>query len=305
MCVNFSVNGIGKLSRLIPSSVLLSKAKNIVWLFGSSTMENTETTDELTIANTWAKLFNQNLGPTHVKNFGTGSFQSSHELIKFQKLLREVPENEIPSIVIFYDGYNDANHSYRFGAGNMQRDLSLKLQALVEREYLVLAIYAISNWISSLSKFWERTGARFVEFKLFPPAISQGQDDNLRAAIRIYINNVKMIKAICGAFNIKCYFVLQPLILTKSPLTLLEQEVLSRLEEHPNFGPEGTRFIRKFYEGVRNIMVEDSLFIDASYILNARTQPDFYDLGHTGAQISPIIGEKIAQIILNRIKNKD
>lgn len=39
-------------ARLTPNSVPLSDAKNIVWTFGGSTMENRETTDELTIANT-------------------------------------------------------------------------------------------------------------------------------------------------------------------------------------------------------------------------------------------------------------
>ena len=290
-------------ARLTPASVPLSEAKEIVWTFGGSTMQNLETTDEMTIANTLAEEFNRALGPTHVKNFGTGSFYSSYELIKFQKLLREVPEPELPSIVIFYDGYNDANHSYQFGAGNMQRDLSLKLQALVERKNSVLAAYTISDWLSRHSRFWRKTGARFVQYGLFPPAISQGNDHNLEAAIRIYTSNVKMVKAICELFQIKCFFILQPLIVTKTPLTSLEQEVIHHMEQHPNFGPEGTLFIQKFYEGVRNLLGQDSQFIDASHILNNRTKSDFYDLGHTGVKTPPFIGKRIAEKVLNRINN--
>ncbi len=76
-------------ARLTPASVPLSQAEHIIWTFGGSTMENTETTDKLSIANTWAKIFNDALGPTHVKNFGSGGFNSTFELVKFQKLLRE------------------------------------------------------------------------------------------------------------------------------------------------------------------------------------------------------------------------
>jgi hypothetical protein len=102
-------------------------------------MENTETTDRLTIANTWARIFNDSLGPTHVKNFGTGGYFSSYELIKFQKLLREVPKSELPTMAIFYDGYNDAMNGFQYGPGRLQSDLSLKLQALVEQDYFATA----------------------------------------------------------------------------------------------------------------------------------------------------------------------
>jgi hypothetical protein len=288
-------------SRWTPDSVPLSEAENIVWAFGGSTMENQETTDDLTIANTWAKVFNRTLGPTHVKNFGTGSFFSSYELIKFQKLLREVPESELPSMVIFYDGYNDANNSFLFGAGNMQKDLSLKLQALVEHRYLVLWSYASSNMVSKLSGFWEHTGARLVEVTLFPPLAPQGQHDNLEAAVRVYVSNVKMIETICEAFDIDCFFILQPLIVTKSPPTPLEQEVLDNLK----IGPEGIVFAQDFYDEVRRKLVDNGRFIDASYILNGRTKSDFYDLGHTGAETSPVIGERTGSMILARVKTKD
>jgi hypothetical protein len=288
-------------SRWTPDSVPLSEAENIVWTFGGSTMENQETTDDLTIANTWAKVFNRTLGPTHVKNFGTGSFFSSYELIKFQKLLREVPESELPTMVIFYDGYNDANHSFLFGAGNMQEDLSLKLQALVERKYLVLWSYASSNMVSKLSRFWEHTGARLVEVTLFPPLAPQGQHNNLEAAVRVYVSNVKMIEATCEAFDIDCFFILQPLIATKSPLTPLEQEAL----DNSIIGPEGVLFAQGFYDQVRRKLVDNCRFIDASYILNDRIRSDFYDLGHTGAETSPIIGERTASMILARVETKD
>lgn len=110
-----------------------------------------------------------------------------------------------------------------------------------------------------------------------------------------------MIQATCKVFKIRCFFVLQPLIVTKKPLTQLEQEVLNELEGHPRFGSEGTQFVLEFYERVIQEFADNEHFIDASHILDGRTQSDFYDLGHTGAQTPPIMAEKIAYMILARL----
>jgi hypothetical protein len=288
-------------SRLVPDSAPLNEAENIIWTFGGSTMQNEETTDDLTIANTLAKMFNRALGPTHVKNFGVGGFFSSYELIKFQKLLREVPESELPTMVIFYDGYNDSVFSFLYGAGSMVRHLSLKLQALVEHKDLSLSTYSFSRMISRHSRFWERTGHRFIEYALFPPVAFQRDDENLDATVRVYTSNMKMIVAICDAFDIACFFVLQPLIATKSPLTDLEKQVLEKLK----IGPEGVRYVRKFYEKVRKKMADNEHFIDASNLLNGRVRSDFYDIGHTSAETSPVIGQKISNMILARVGTKN
>jgi hypothetical protein len=290
-------------SRLTPDSSPITEAEFIIWSFGGSTMENTETTDRLTIANTLAKKFNERLGPSHVKNFGTGGFFSSYELIKFQKLLREVPENELPHIAIFYDGFNDAQYGFQYGPGSLQKDLSLKIQALVEHEYGTMWIYMSSKILSKYSKLWEQTGARWVENKLFPlPKINTGAE-NLHKSINVYNNNFRMTQATCEVYNIHCYFILQPLIVTKNPLSELEQLVLNQLEAHPRFGAEGTLFIRAFYSGVINELASNDHFIDASHILDGRTQSDFYDVGHTSALSSPIIGDKLADLLLERLQS--
>jgi hypothetical protein len=288
-------------ARLTPDSVPLSKAEHIIWTFGGSTMENTETSDELTIANTWARIFNHSLGATHVKNFGTGGFFTSYELIKFQKILREVPETEHPTMAIFYDGFNDAQFGFQYGPGNPQTDMSHKLQAMVEHKNLVLLTYAGSRGLEKYSRLWGRTGARLVEYFLFPLTEPNTADTVLEGTVNIYVNNVKMIQAICDVYGVRCFFVLQPLIVTKQPLSELEQEVLNSLENHPRFGHEGTAFIRAFYDRVPNELVDNQNFIDASYILDGQSQSDFHDLGHTGALTSPIIGMKIADLILSRL----
>lgn len=288
-------------ARLTPDSMPISKAEHVIWAFGGSTMQNEETTDRLTIANTWAKIFNHSLGPTHVKNFGMGGYFSSYELIKFQKLLREVPESERPTVAIFYDGYNEALNGFQYGPGRLQSDLSLKLQALVEQDNFTTGAYALSRALSHYFKFWDRTAGRLVEHLLFRLPEPSVEAANLADAVHIYTSNVKMIQATCQAFEIDCFFVLQPLIVTKKPLSHMEQDVLNKLALHPRVGSEGVHFVREFYERVVQDLDGNEHFVDASHILDGRTQPDFYDFGHVGAQSPPVIGEKIAHLILSRL----
>lgn len=288
-------------ARLTPDSVPLWQAEHIVWAFGSSTMQNTETTDSLTIANTWARVLNASLGLTHVKNFGSGAQFSSYELIKFQKLLREVPRHELPTIAIFYDGYTDAVNGYQYGPGHLQTDLSLKLEALIEGDNFATGVYALSRALSRYSSLWEQKVDWRVQKRLFPLPQPRADAADLTEAVRIYTSNVRMIQATCQVFDIDCFFVLQPMLVTKDPLSQIEQEILDRIEAHPRMGSEGIHFVREFYARVIDELAGDQHFIDASHILDGRSQPDFYDIGHVGAQSPPIIGEKTAELILTRL----
>ncbi len=289
-------------ARLTPDSAPLWQAEHVIWAFGNSTMQNTETTDSLSMANTWAKVFSEALGPTHVKNFGSGTSLSSYELIKFQKLLREVPGHELPTIAVFYDGYTDAWNGYQDGPGRLQTDLSLKLQALVNQDYIVTAVYAISAELSHYSEYWEQRVAPRIERRLFPPPQPSAAEENIAAAVRIYTSNVRMIEATCQIYGIDCFFVLQPLLATKNPLSEPEQGALAKIEAHPRMGPEGIRFVREFYARIVEELAGHQSFIDVSDILDGRAQPDFYDFGHVGALTPPAIGEKVARLILGRME---
>jgi hypothetical protein len=288
-------------ARLTPDSVPLHSAQYIVWTFGGSTMENTETTDSLTIANTWAREFNRELGSVHVKNFGTGGFFSSYELIKFQRLLRRVPAAERPAISIFYDGYNDAEYGFQYGSGSLQKDLALKLEALVDGRHVSLLAYSSSQVLSRHSRLWRRTGARVADATLFPFPEPDPSLENLAATVRNYTSNVRMIRATCEEFGVRCFFILQPLIVTKSPLAPLEQEALDWLKAHPRFGRDGTTFIRAFYAEAAQLLADEPGFIDASRVLDERIEADFYDVGHVGALTPPVIGEKTAALMLARL----
>jgi hypothetical protein len=208
-----------------------------------------------------------------------------------------VPADRLPDAVVFYDGYNDANHSFYFGAGNMQNDLSAKLAALVEQKSGTLLLYGASLGLADDSDFWRTHLHRRLERALFRDPDPQPDEANLRRAVEIYLRNTRIANGICAAIGARCFFVLQPLIATKTPLGPIEEQVIADIR------PELIEFARRFYELAGAELQGSAGFIDASAVLNGQPGDVFYDLGHVSASGVPAVGQFIAEAILARTRD--
>lgn len=236
-----------------------------------------QTTDGRSIANLAAATMKASGLNVRVENFGVVSFQSSLELVKFTALIARVPEDRLLQMVICYDGFNDVNHGFYFSAGNMQNDLSSKLAALVERRSHILLVYAASQTLARYSAFWRRHGHPRFEKRLFHDPNPNHDQANLQQAVDIYIRNTRMADAVCAAIDARCFFVLQPLITSKTTHGPIEQEVLA--EKRPGL----LAFARNFCRQVVAELGSHPGFIDASAVLNGRSDDVSYDLGHVSA----------------------
>jgi hypothetical protein len=282
-------------SRQSPASTSTEAAQLIVWAFGGSTMQEYETTDERSLADAIARTIAAAGIAVRVENFGVPTFQSSLELIKFMTLAARVPADQLPDAVVFYDGYNDANHGYYFGAGNMQNDLSAKLAALVEQKAGTLFLYGGSIGLADLSTFWKTHVHRRLEHALFRDPDPQPDETNLRRAVEIYVRNTRLANGLCAAIEAHCFFVLQPLIATKTPLGPGEEELIADMK------PSLIAFARRFYELAAAELAGNPEFIDASAVLNGNPRDVFHDLGHVSAFGVPVVGEFIATTMLERL----
>ena len=283
-------------SRRTPASRPAETAELTVWTFGGSTMQEHQTTDERAVANVIAATMAAAGIGVRVENFGVPTFQSSLELIKFMTLAARAPADRLPDAVVFYDGYNDANHGFYFGAGNIQNDLSAKLAALVEHKAGTLFLYGASLGLADYSDFWRIHVHRRLERALFRDPDPQPDEANLRRAVEIYLRNTRIASGICAAIETRCFFVLQPLIATKTPLGLIEEQVIADMR------PALIAFARRFYELAGAELRSSPEFIDASAVLNGRQEDVFYDLGHVSAFGVPAVGEFIARAILARLR---
>ena len=212
-------------------------------------------------------------------------------------LAARVPADRLPGVVMFYDGYNDANHAYYFGAGNMQNDLSAKLAALVEHKSGSLSLYGVSMGLAAHSEFWKTHVHRRLERALFHDPDPQPDEANLHRAVDIYLRNTRIASGICAAIGARCFFVLQPLIATKTPLGPGEAQVIAAMK------PSLIEFARRFYELSRAAMLGNPAFVDAAAVLNDHPEDVFHDLGHVSAYGAPTIGEFISGEILARLRD--
>jgi hypothetical protein len=285
-------------ARYTPDSCEAKDADVIIWTFGGSTMQNMETIDELTIANQIAAQLKVKNVKSVVYNFGTGSFQSTLEVIKFIDLLKRVNRKELPNYVVFYDGFNDAGFTYMFGAINLQWDISLKMKALVNCDNSALFIYSLSNILANHSVLWSNIIKQRIDFALFGPttdATSNNTIDNLTKGVDAYEMNTKIVRGACKELGIKPVFLLQPMIFTKKNLTAFELKAIDHLSK-----PQ-LEFMNRFYEIVRARMSVYNDFYDLTDILDNSSRNDFYDYGHTGPYTGVLIGSNIGNIIASTL----
>lgn len=280
-------------SRLCPDSVPLKDAQDIIWTFGGSTMQNSETSDELTIANQIAVALNKENQSVLVHNFGTYAFQTSMELIKFQELLRRVDEKKRPSIAVFYDGYNDASFAVKFGAGNMYFYLAQNIKMFREHKWGNLVRYLVSHFLQGRSLFFKKFLFPYVIPKeLLKDRVWDFSEANMDKAVSIYLDNIAMVKATCAVYNVDPVIVLQPLLITK--------QGLSDFEATCNVNEDTKKAVLYFYDKVRKALKDDEDFLDLSGIFDNNGKSNFYDFGHTGPYSGIVTGKAISAFITKK-----
>jgi hypothetical protein len=184
-------------------------------------------------------------------------------------------------------------YGYYFGAGSMQADLSMKMRDLVERRYLRLIMYAASELLSRYSVFWRE----YIDHRVTNTLYGNHEfpdKKNMEKTVSTYVLNVRMTAGICKNLRIRCLFLLQPLVATRSNPTEFEQGVLKSLE------PEYIGFTREFYRKASEQLEQVEGFVDLSRVFDHDTDPHFFDLGHTAPYSGIIVGKEIARLIAEK-----
>jgi hypothetical protein len=281
-------------ARLTPASYPRSQANMIIWTFGGRPcrISRRPTISPL------PTLLQKTSGARGIGRVSKTSeldhFKVRWSWSSFPICSRRRCRNEQPSVAIFYDGFNDAYHAYAFGAGAMQRDLSDKVAMLVEGSSGELAIYAMSSWLAGYSKAWASFVHPRIQARMFAGPLRGASEANLEKAISVYAANVEMRIPFAIVSTSAVFFLLQPLVVTKAPLGAAEQAAIAEL------GGTVVQFVRAFYAGARTRLGPKNNSIDLSDTLKGREVDDFYDLWHTGALTSPVIGNAIAERVLRR-----
>ncbi|AXG69423.1 hypothetical protein KORDIASMS9_01645 [Kordia sp. SMS9] len=256
-----------------------------VFCFGGSTMYSSGARDEYTIPSELSKIIhktfpNQNV---EVTNFGCHGYTRATENIQLQ---RELIKNNIPDIVIFYDGVNEVISGHQnneagapTNAYNRKREFKLA-HSYKKRIRLFLTSSNLYRLITTIQR------------KLFSGSIyaqMSARSDALSEAIaKNYIGLVKVSKSLEAAYGFKVFNFMQPNIYSKKNLTEIE-EVYHKDQYHYE------NLYRLSYENVRtdSLMITDATFVDISNVFDTTNKAIYFDFCHTGEYGNQLVAEEI------------
>ncbi len=266
-----------------------------VFTFGGSTMWGAGSPDDATIPSWLAKFLNEGEGKYVVENMGQNGHVSSQELIR---LILELRNGNIPDIVVFLDGGNDAACALRPGnpyahlnynhvAATFSFNPSYYVNLVSGRPY----IRRLTNHVvNKLSKGKHKTVS-----SLTPVSESKVKmvEKNAPVSADVWINNTIFIKKLSEIYGFKAICILQPVLYTrKEPLLPYERELWERDPvAKVSYGLVFPEFRKKLQEG------DYPWVYDLTDIFDGTGVPAFIDAIHYGPGGNEVIARRIRDII--------
>lgn len=257
-----------------------AKGAKKVFFFGGSTAWGTGVPDDATIPS----LMNKSLGKNYdFYNLGASGYVSTQEL---NYLLERLTNNDIPDIVIFYDGANDVyagtyspaiprdpqNMRVRWGSSATNGILGILLGIFQESNYKLL-FNKLGVWDS------------LIESKIA---------DNSRRVIANYEAHIKQIKALEREYGFKTFFFWQPYLFSLSrDVYPYEQEIIDRKS------PTWVKAMRESYlvakEKLSNSEDEGIFFI--GNVLDDQKEPIYIDWCHLGPNGNAHVAKRMVSLL--------
>lgn len=278
-----------------------------IFFFGGSTGWGDGARDEYTIPSYLSKKLYEEGHSVHVTNFGEGGYTSTQELIK---LLLELRKGNIPDIVVFYDGVNDAHASCiytkiaGFPIGAEKRKVEFNsfnklnnefniLRPVVTHSYTIKCIRSLLHKIPDLRIKGNDRQALNKEEKL-----KLAED-----TVNVYFNNTRLIRSLEDDYGFKSYFFWQPMIYTKQNLSSTEKESIKIFEEV--YGRN-----KEFYDTTYSLVhsrINHSNHSDIYYIadiFNNNKNTIFIDNCHISEEGNKKVADEIAKEIIEDVKER-
>jgi len=242
--------------------------------------------------------------PVKVYNFGTGSYFSTQEKIRFQNLLLE---RHVPDGVVFLDGLNDFYFVTGRPSGWGWFEACFRENARNAREYNRHHRFGTPRWeplrnfIRSLPVFragqilGRRSHAKAIirrNGQYTPPPIDRAA---LVKVCQRYIENAQQINAIAMVHDISAAFVWQP-------VPGYKYDLRHHVALNPRYGMLGHERSGYGYPIMRSILKRNPLkvkhFIWAADIQENRKEPLYVDAVHYTAQFSKVLVKYIADRLI-------
>lgn len=260
-----------------------------IFCFGGSTMYSAGGRDDYTIPSELSKLINTTFPEKNVAitNFGCHGYTRATENIQLQ---RELIKNNIPDIVVFYDGVNEVISAHQNNeAGTPTNAFNRKKEFKIAHSYkkrirLMIMSSNLYRFVTTMQRKLF-TNSEFIQLTARP--------NNLAKDIaKTYTGYVRISKSLEQEYGFKVFNFMQPNIYSKKNLTTTEQGYYKDELYYKNL-------YNLSYETVRNddLMQNDSTFIDISDVFDNAKQTVFTDFCHTGEFGNKLVAKAIFENI--------
>jgi len=218
--VNVDANGL----RRTWNPAALSSPRIRIFTFGGSTMWGTGSRDDYTIPSQLSKALAGSFGSAvEVVNFGEAGYVQTQELIA---LLREIQRGNVPSVAVFYDGFNDTFSAFQNGAAGLPQN---ERNRVAEFNLLQSGPRFYLEWVRQSSLFWLLSGfaERLPRISYFahrsrPTDAALAQDEGRRLIsdlLSVYDTNVRVLNSVGMEYHIRMFHYWQPSVYTKANQT--------------------------------------------------------------------------------------
>ena len=304
----FNINDHGLRVTVGPTVFPAARQRHLkIFMFGGSTMWGVGARDAYTIPSWLQRMIDATPYPVRVVNYGQDGYVSTQEMLLLFEQLRQ---GNIPDIVIFYDGFNDAAATIIGGAagvtyGESNRALEFNIfspwatdsTALYEEAALVFAMNSGMGRLAKRllrrldpDKFQVKEEQLIVPGKQFTPDQIAGLEGRV---VNIYLANKRLIEAAGRSFGFEYLFFWQPTVWTKTKLTKYEAQQQWLMGER--------EFMDGVYERVATVAGAEHIH-DLSGVFGASAEPYFIDDAHITEAGNRIVAEAMLPGVLPVLK---
>jgi hypothetical protein len=299
--ITITENGLR--SAKAPQAVSQSRTPLLkVFMFGGSTLWGTGARDAMTIPAIVEREIRERGLSAEVTNFGQSGYVSTQELIA---LLLELQKENVPDIVVFYDGVNDTFSALQQGvAGLPQNEFNrvIEFGLATDAAHPRLWSMAFQSTLRDLSavRFVNGLLSRFdVDRHQKTPGIPRpesGLDHQAlaREVVARYQGNVGIATALSKQYGFKALFYWQPTIFQKGHLSKYEASSLRDVQRMKSFFLETYALAQ---QGIKGREMR-SRVRDLSGIFADAREPMYVDWCHLGEAGNILIaGEMAADVV--------
>lgn len=244
-----------------------------VFVFGGSTVWGTGARDNGTIPSALAGYMCGRGVPAVVVNYGESGYTSTQEVIR---LWMELRNGRRPDAVVFYDGINDVFSAYQNGEAGLPQNVADRKADFNARNRLNFAEFLMStNVVKALKVGGANAGST--------------DGETMEQAASVYMDNVRVVKALGREYGFEAFFYWQPIVSTKSVAVGSEKGAGMSASDNALKGiyPEVTAIVR----GSGDVR-------DLTGIFDGYGKAVFMDLSHVSEEGNAIIAERMGDDLI-------